>query len=242
MMTAKSLRHARQDRETPYKTEHRTRFLYSYSRMAQITYRDNCDLTHFGGEKGVQCAHRFMPSGKAFVTYGDRQKGFCCQSFGHLPQSNPLPIPHPSFMNTCLIKKGPVPYNGTYYQGPVYNYTDEFSELPTYFWYLTAADGSGRGEWPVEQGEGCVIDWSRRKECTAAGKTSGLGPRIGDPPPIKFEYETFTETVFADAEFDLPARRSKKSSSANPKACAFLLFLFSFAPGAHSCHALQMCF
>ena len=88
----------------------------------------------------------------------------------------------------------------------VYNYTDEFSELPTYFWYLTAADGSGDAarEWPVEQGEGCVIDWARRKECTAAGKTSGLGPKIGDPPPIKFEYETFSETVFADAEFDLP--------------------------------------
>lgn len=236
-----SMMYARQDRTTSYEVEHRTRFLYSYSRMAQITYRDNCDLTHFGGEKGVQCAHRFMPSGKAFVTYGDRQKGFCCQSFGHLPQSNPLPIPHPSFMNTCLIKKGPVPYNGTYYQGPVYNYTDEFSELPTYFWYLTAADGSGRGEWPVEQGEGCVIDWSRRKECTAAGKTSGLGPRIGDPPPIKFEYETFTETVFADAEFDLPARRSKFVSSLQYSVRVPFAY-FSFAPGAHSCHALQMCF
>ena len=32
------------DRVTPYEVEHRTRFLYSYSRMAQITYRDNCDL------------------------------------------------------------------------------------------------------------------------------------------------------------------------------------------------------
>ena len=63
----------------------------------------------------MQCAHRFMPNGKAYITYGDRQKGYCCQSFGHLPQSNPLPIPHPSFMNTCLRKTGPMPYNGTYY-------------------------------------------------------------------------------------------------------------------------------
>jgi len=193
------------DRKTPYEVEHRTRFLYSYSRMAQITYRNNCDLSHFGGEAGVQCAHRFMPSGEAFITYGDRDDGYCCQSFGHLPQSNPLPIPHPSFMNTCLRKTGPSPYNGTYFNGLVYNYTDEFSELPTYFWYLTSAEQDGNGEWPVEQGEGCVIDWDRRGECTNAGKTSGLGPRFGDPPPIKFEYETFRETIFADAEFDLPA-------------------------------------
>merc|ERR1711924_137032 len=143
------------------------------------------------------------PSGKAYITYGDRKTGYCCQSFGHLPQSNPLPIPHPSFMNTCLKKTGPIPYNGTYYQGQVYNYTDEFAELPTYFWYLTAVDEK-RGEWPVEQGEGCVINWDRKGECTNAGKTSKLGPRYGDPPPIKFEYETFYETVFADDEFSLP--------------------------------------
>ena len=29
-----------------------------------------------GGEKGVQCAHRFTPDGKAFVTYGDRDVSF----------------------------------------------------------------------------------------------------------------------------------------------------------------------
>lgn len=194
------------DREKSYQEKHRTRMLYSYSRMTQITYRDNCDLTHFGGDAGVQCAHRFMPDGTAFITYEgkDGNEDFCCQSFGHLPQSNPLPIPHPEFMNTCLDKKGPMPYNGTYYQGMVYNYTDEFAELPTYFWYLTAVDEE-KGEWPVEQGEGCVIDWKRRGECTAAGKVSKLGPKIGDPPPIKFEYEQFYETVFADSEFELPA-------------------------------------
>jgi hypothetical protein len=191
------------DRVAPYEQEHRTRFLYSYSRMAQITFRDNCDLTHFGGKSGVACAHRFTPDGKAFITYGDREEGYCCQSFGHLPQSNPLPVPHPSFMDTCLIKKGPMPYNSTYFQGEVYNYTDEFSELPTYFWYLTAANDP-RGEWPVEQGEGCTMDWASKGLCTAEGKVSKLGPTIGDPPPIRFQYETFTETVFADAEFDLP--------------------------------------
>ena len=116
-----------------------------------------------GGEKDVQCAHRFTPDGKAFVTYGDRdvsfaegflvqehrtcavqarklfaercpyhspypQDGFCCQSFGHLPQCNPLPIPHPSFMNTCLKRVGPVPYEGPYFK--VYMYTYFTSSLP----------------------------------------------------------------------------------------------------------------
>jgi len=192
------------DRVASYQEEHRTRFLYSYDRMAQITYRDNCDLTHFGGKKDVTCAHRFTPDGKAFITYGDFNTGYCCQSFGHLPQSNPLPIPHPSFMKTCLKRTGPTPYNSTYFQGSIYNYTDEFSELPTYFWYYTAANDP-RGEWPVEQGEGCTMDWASKGVCTASGKTSKLGPRIGDPPPIRFQYETFHQTVFADAEFDLPA-------------------------------------
>ena len=40
-----------------------------------------------------------------------------------------------------------MPYNGTYYNGMVYNYTDVFAELPTYFWYITAADD----ERPIEQ-------------------------------------------------------------------------------------------
>lgn len=192
------------DREEPYESPARTRLLYSYSRMQQITYRDDCDLTEFGGEKGVQCAHRFEKDGTAFITYGDREDGYCCQSFGHLPQSNPLPIPHPSFMDTCLIKKGPMPYNSTYYNGMVYNYTDEFAELPTYFWYITAAGDPIRGEWPVEQGEGCTMDWENKGLCTAKGAQSKLGPRVGDPPPTRFQYEKFYETVFADAEFDLP--------------------------------------
>ena len=45
--------------------------------------------------------------------------------------------------------------------GLVYNYTDVFAELPTYFWYITAADDQR----PIEQGEGCVADWKRKGEC-----------------------------------------------------------------------------
>lgn len=191
-----------------HKTHHRTRMIYSYSRMSQITFRDNCDLTHFGGEKGVQCAHRFTPDGKAFVTYGDRDDGYCCQSFGHLPQCNPLPIPHPSFMNTCLKRVGPVPYEGPYFKGMIYNYTDEFAELPTYFWYFTVAEPNATKDmpvgYPIEQGEGCVIDYARADECTNKGSVSRLGPTYGDPPFQAFTYERFEETVFDDVEFDLP--------------------------------------
>eukprot|EP00299_Pterocystis_sp_00344_P006890 c1953_g1_i1.p1 GENE.c1953_g1_i1~~c1953_g1_i1.p1 ORF type:complete len:299 (+),score=34.29 c1953_g1_i1:35-898(+) len=184
-----------------YNTPHKTRVLYSRSRMSQISYRENCDLTQFGGEANVTCAHRFMADGRAFVTYGDLDNGYCCQSFGHLPQSNPIPIPHPDFMETCLEKSGPMLFNGTHFQGMVYNYTDMFSELPTYFWYLTAADD----ERPIAQGEGCVIDRNRAGECTVQGSVSRLGPKIGDPAWSLFEYASFTESWFSDDEFALPA-------------------------------------
>ena len=156
-----------------HKTHHRTRMLYSYSRMSQITFRDNCDLTHFGmlakdwsviilcgpfvnilylrkckvGRKAsnarivslLMAKHLWHTAIVMWVTLwifrGKRmifaylflqqklcdcrarpQDGFCCQSFGHLPQCNPLPIPHPSFMNTCLKRTGPVPYEGPYFK------------------------------------------------------------------------------------------------------------------------------
>ena len=68
-----------------------------------------------------------------------------------------------------------MPYNSTYY------YTAEFTELPTYFWYVTAAGGPIKGECPVEQGEGCTMDWENKDLCTAKGSRSKLGPRVGDP-------------------------------------------------------------
>lgn len=183
-----------------FNTPHKTRVLYSHSRMAQISYREACNLTQFGGEANVTCAHRFFPDGRAFITYGDMDTGYCCQSFGHLPQSNPIPIPHPDFMNTCLTRDGPVPYSGTHFNGMVYNYSDVFAELPTYFFYFTAADD----ERPIAQGEGCVIDRERAGDCTVDGSVSKLGPTIGDPAWTLFEYEVFTESFFSDEEFPLP--------------------------------------
>lgn len=186
------------DRDTT--VSHNSKLLYSHKKSMQITYRDNCDLTHFNGPKGVECAHRYMPDGKAFITSGDPDTGYCCQSFGHLPQTNPLPIPHPTFMNTCLKRAGPVPYNGSFFQGMVYNYTDVFAELPTYFWYMTSAED----EHPIEQGEGCVSSWGRKDECTIAGAVSKLGPKVGDPPFLAFEYQKFESSWFAEEEFTLP--------------------------------------
>lgn len=181
-------------------TPHKTRVLYSHAKMAQISYRDSCDLRHFGGDNNVTCAHRFFPDGRAFITYGDLNTGYCCQSFGHLPESNPIPIPHPDFMNTCLHKYGPMNYTGTHFKGLVYNYTDVFAELPTYFFYYTAADD----ERPIAQGEGCVINQDRASECTVAGAVSKLGPSIGDPAWTLFDYNTFSESWFAQEEFALP--------------------------------------
>lgn len=168
--------------------------------MSQISYRSECDLTQFGGDSNVTCAHRFLRDGRAFITYGDLDTGYCCQSFGHLPETNPMPIPHPDFMNTCLLKQGPMNFAGTHFKGLVYNYTDVFAELPNYFFYLTAADD----ERPIAQGEGCVIDRSRAGECTANGAVSKLGPEIGDPAWSVFEFDTFSESWFADEEFSLP--------------------------------------
>merc|ERR1719163_1768847 len=34
----------------------RTRILYSHTKMAQVAYREGCDLSHFGGEANVTCA------------------------------------------------------------------------------------------------------------------------------------------------------------------------------------------
>lgn len=188
------------DRDTTQ--HHNVKVIYSYDVMAQISIREHCDLSNFGGDKDVTCSHRFMPNGKAFVTYGDEDDGYCCQSFGHLPQTNPLPIPHPNFMDTCLSKTGPTHYEGKYYQGDVYNYSDVFLESPTYFFYYTAADD----ERPIAQGEGCVIDLDRAGECTAAGKTSRLGPTIGDPAYTLLEYEKFYEdNTLSMANFSLPA-------------------------------------
>lgn len=197
------------DRDT--NTPHNTRVIYSHSRMEQVSFREGCDLSHFGGDKNVTCAHRFTYEGKAFITAGDRKTGFCCQSFGHLPQSNFMPIPHPDFMHTCLKREGPMDYEGPFFKGQVYNYTDMFSELPTYFWYLTAADD----ERPVAQGEGCVIDRSRAGECTVAGSTSKLGPKVGDPVWTQFDYKVFDESWFADEEFDIP----ESCSGDNLKEC-----------------------
>ena len=62
--------------------QHKTRILYSHDRMMQTTYRSHCDLTAFGGVKDVECAHRYLADGKGYITYGDPDDGFCCQSFG----------------------------------------------------------------------------------------------------------------------------------------------------------------
>jgi len=41
-------------------------------------------------------------------------------------------------------------YSGSYYSGPVHNYTATAGTPAIYFWYLTVADGSANEGMPVE--------------------------------------------------------------------------------------------
>ena len=82
-----------------------------------------------GGEKGVQCAHRFTPDGKAFVTYGDREVSFAEGDIYPYPGfmvNQPLEVML-HYANFCLRKKFSL-------QNVLDGKKHDGEDIPSYIW------------------------------------------------------------------------------------------------------------